>query len=178
MKKLLLHSCCGPCSTHVISQLKDKYDLTIFYCNPNIFPKEEYEKRLSEQKRYAKLIGIEVIEAEWNEDEFLELVKGHELDKEGGDRCSICFNMRLSATARKAKELGYDLFATTLTVSPHKNTLVINSIGENISQEERIPFLPENFKKKDGYLHSIQLSKDAGLYRQNYCGCRFSIRKS
>lgn len=177
MKKLLLHSCCGPCSTHVISELKDKYNLAIYYFNPNIFPETEYQKRLAEQKRYAKMVGIEVFEGVWNESEFLQLVRGHELDLEGGDRCALCFKMRLRETAKLAKAKGFDMFATTLSVSPHKNTAVINAVGEKIAKEEQIEFLPENFKKKDGYLKSIRLSKEAGLYRQNYCGCRFSIRK-
>ncbi len=177
MKKLLLHSCCGPCSTHVINCLKDDYDLTIFYFNPAIFPQEEYQKRLLEQKRYAKIVNVKVIDGTWDEEEYLRLVKGHELDKEGGERCAICFEQRLKKTAQVAKQMGFDLFATTLTVSPHKNSLVINSIGERIAKEEGIPFLNENFKKKDGYLDSIRLSKQYGLYRQNYCGCRFSIRK-
>lgn len=177
MKKLLLHSCCGPCSTHVINVLKERFDLTIFYYNPNIFPQQEYQKRLEEQKRYAMIMGIEVIEGEWDESEFLALAKGHELDKEGGDRCEICFRMRLQKTAQVAKEKGFDLFATTLSVSPHKNTLLINKVGGEVASEEQIEFLPENFKKQNGYLDSIQLSKKYNLYRQNYCGCRFSIRK-
>lgn len=177
MKRLLLHSCCGPCSTHVINVLKDRYDLTIFYYNPNIFPKQEYQKRLEEQKRYARLMGIDVIEGEWDENEFLTLAKGHELDKEGGERCKICFKIRLQKTAQLAKEKGFDMFATTLSVSPHKNTMLINEVGSEISQAEGIDFLPENFKKQNGYLESIQLSKKYNLYRQNYCGCRFSIRK-
>lgn len=177
MKKLLLHSCCGPCSTHVINVLKDKYDLTIFYYNPNIFPQQEYQKRLEEQKRYARIMDIDVIEGEWDESEFIKLAKGHELDKEGGERCSICFRLRLEKTAKVAKENGFDVFATTLSVSPHKNTLMINKVGEEISQAEQIEFLPENFKKQNGYLDSVQLSKKYNLYRQNYCGCRFSIRK-
>lgn len=177
MKKLLLHSCCGPCSTHVIEVLKNQYDLTIFYFNPNIYPFEEYKKRLEEQKRYAKLVNIKVIDGDYDEQNFLKLAKGHELDKEGGDRCSICFEIRISQTAKKAKELGFDLFATTLSVSPYKNTNLINEIGKKVSQQEGIDFLEENFKKKDGYLDSIRLSKKYNLYRQNYCGCRFSIRK-
>lgn len=177
MKKLLLHSCCGPCSTHVINVLKDRYDLTIFYYNPNIFPAEEYQKRLAEQKRYAMIMRIDVLEGEWNEKEFLELAKGHELDKEGGARCEICFKMRLQKTAQVAKENGFDLFATTLSVSPHKNTMLINKVGEEVAQAEEIEFLPENFKKQNGYLDGIQISKQYNLYRQNYCGCRFSIRK-
>ena len=177
MKRLLLHSCCGPCSTHVINELKERFSLAIYYFNPNIFPQAEYQKRLEEQKRYAKMVGIEVIEGEWKEDEFLALARGHELDPESGDRCKICFEMRLRNTAKLAKERGFDMFATTLSVSPHKNTEVINAVGKKVASEEEIEFLPENFKKKDGYLKSIRLAKDAGLYRQNYCGCRFSIRK-
>ncbi len=177
MKKLLLHSCCGPCSTHVINCLKDDYDLTIFYFNPAIFPEKEYQKRLQEQERYAKIVGVKVIEDDKNENAFLSLVKGHECDKEGGERCSLCFEMRLRQTAKVAKQNGFDVFATTLTVSPHKNSQVINAIGQKIAKEQGIPFLDENFKKKDGYLKSIKLSQQFGLYRQNYCGCRFSIRK-
>ena len=177
MRKLMLHSCCGPCSTHVIKVLQDKYDLTIIYFNPNIFPFAEYQKRLEEQKRYAKLKGIEVLEGKYDEDEFLKLAKGHECDKEGGERCSICFEMRLRQAAKAAKQYGCDLFATTLSVSPHKNTKVINEIGEKVARQEGVEFLPENFKKQDGYLDSIKLSKEYNLYRQNYCGCRFSIRK-
>ncbi len=177
MKKLLLHSCCGPCSTHVIEQLIGKYDLTIFYFNPNIFPFEEYQKRLAEQKRYAKLKGVNVIEGDYDEESFLNLAKGLEDEREGGYRCKICFQIRLGETARVAKKLGFDLFATTLSVSPYKNTLLINSVGMEVSKKERIEFLAENFKKKDGYLKSIQLSKQFGLYRQNYCGCRFSKKE-
>lgn len=177
MKKLLLHSCCGPCSTQVIEELIGKYDLTIFYYNPNIFPFEEYQKRLAEQKRYAKLKGVKVIEGDYDEEGFLKLAKGLENEKEGGSRCKLCFQTRLSKTAQVAKKLGFDMFATTLSVSPYKNTLLINEVGTGISKKEEIEFLPENFKKKDGYLKSIQLSKQFGLYRQNYCGCRFSKKE-
>ncbi len=177
MKKLLLHSCCGPCSTQVIEELIGKYDLTIFYYNPNIFPFEEYQKRLAEQKRYAKLKGVKVIEGDYDEEGFLKLAKGLENEKEGGSRCKLCFQIRLSKTAQVAKKLGFDMFATTLSVSPYKNTLLINEVGTEISKKEEIEFLPENFKKKDGYLKSIQLSKQFGLYRQNYCGCRFSKKE-
>ena len=174
MKKLLLHSCCGPCSTQVIDKLKDEYDLTIFYSNSNIFPQEEYEKRLAEQKRYAKIVGIKVVDDTYDENEYLEFVNGLEEEKEGGLRCRVCFEFRLRKTAKFAKENGFDIFSTTLSVSPHKNTLVINEVGEKISKEMNIPFLAENFKKQDGYKKSIELSKKYNLYRQNYCGCRFS----
>lgn len=177
MKKMLLHSCCGPCSTHVIETLINEYDLTIFYYNPSIFPSAEYQKRLQEQKRYAKIKGINVIEGKYDEDEFLSRVRGHEGDAEGGGRCAICFEMRLTETALRAKEGSFDIFATTLTVSPHKNAELINAIGKRVGEEYDIEFLPSNFKKADGYKKSVELSKRFGLYRQNYCGCRFSVRK-
>lgn len=174
MKKLLLHSCCGPCSTHVIDVLKNDYDLTIFYSNSNIFPIEEYKKRLQEQERYAKIMGIEVIEDEYDEEKYLEFVKGLEDEKEGGKRCKACFEFRLSRAADYAKNNGYDLFSTTLTVSPHKNSAVINEVGQKISKEKGIEFLAESFKKQDGYKKSVEIAKKYNLYRQNYCGCRFS----
>ncbi len=176
MKKLLLHSCCGPCSTQVIDVLKDSYDITIYYYNPNIDCEEEYNHRLSEQKRYCKIIGIKVIEDGFNSKDFYNEIKGYEKEKEGGARCSICFKLRLEKTAKKAKELGYDLFGTTLTVSPHKNSVVINSIGKEIEGKEGIEFLEGNYKKQDGYKKSIEISKKYNLYRQNYCGCIYSKR--
>ena len=177
MEKLLLHSCCGPCSTHVIDVLKSKYDLTIFYYNPSIFPQEEYFKRLEEQKRYAEIVGVKVISLDYDENEFLSKVKGLELEREGGKRCEVCFEIRLKKTAQLCKELGFDIFATTLTVSPHKNSFIINSIGKKVAEEEGVQYLEESFKKKDGFLNSIRLANKYNLYRQNYCGCRFSIRK-
>lgn len=174
MKKLLLHSCCGPCSTHVIDVLKNEFDLTIFYSNSNIFPQIEYEKRLAEQKRYAKIVGIKVVDDVYNEEEFLEFVKGLEKEKEGGKRCEACFEFRLRRTAKFAKENGFDAFTTTLTVSPHKNSRVINEVGQKISQQEGVEYYAGNFKKQDGYKKSVELAKKYDLYRQNYCGCRFS----
>lgn len=171
---MLLHSCCGPCSTQVIDVLKSSYDLTIFYSNSNIFPQEEYEKRLQEQKRYAKIVGIQVLNDVYDEKEYLEFVKGLEKEKEGGLRCKACFEFRLKRTAEYAKEHGFDVFTTTLTVSPHKNSQVINEIGKKISDEYNIEFFEGNFKKQDGYKKSIEFSKKYNLYRQNYCGCRFS----
>ena len=177
MKKLLLHSCCAPCSTHVIEVLKSQYDLTILYYNPNIFPAEEYEKRLAEQKKFADIMGIQLMTIGYNEDEFLSKVKGLELEREGGARCEVCFDLRMRETARLAKENGFDIFATTLSVSPHKSSYIISKVGNKIAEEYDIEYLDESFKKKDGYLNSIKLSKQYDLYRQNYCGCRFSIRK-
>ena len=177
MKKLLLHSCCGPCSTHVIEVLKSQYELTLFYYNSNIYPSEEYEKRLAEQKRYADIVGVKVITKDYDESEFLEKIKGFEGEREGGKRCNICFELRLRETAKLCKEKGFDIFATTLSVSPHKNSFTINSIGKEIAEEYDVEYLEESFKKKDGYLNSIKLAKKYELYRQNYCGCRFSIRR-
>lgn len=174
MKKLLLHSCCGPCSTQVIEVLKDEYNLTIYYYNPNIDTNEEYQHRLSEQKRYCKEVGITVLEDGYNPNDFLDRVKGLEEEKEGGARCPVCFRLRLEKTACKAKELGFEIFGTTLTVSPHKNAEIINSIGKAVEKEKDIEYLEGNYKKQDGYKKSIEFSKKFNLYRQNYCGCVFS----
>lgn len=176
MKKLLLHSCCGPCSTQVIDFLKNDYDITIYYYNPNIDTDEEYKHRLSEQKRYCQNVGVPVVEDGYNSGDFLEKVKGFENEKEGGARCPICFKLRLQKTAQKAKALGFDIFGTTLTVSPHKNAEIINAIGKSVGYDEDIEFLEGNYKKQDGYKKSIEFSKKYNLYRQNYCGCKFSRR--
>lgn len=177
MKKLLLHSCCGPCSTWVIEVLKRDYDLTIFYTNSNIYPHSEYQKRLEEQKRYAKIVGIDVIEDVYDEKEFLQFVKGLEFEKEGGERCKKCFEFRLKRTAKFAKENNFEVFSTTLTVSPHKNFEIINQIGKEIADMNHLEFLEGNFKKQNGFKNSIEISKKYDIYRQNYCGCRFSLRK-
>lgn len=176
MKKLLLHSCCGPCSTHVINVLKDDYDITVLYYNPNIDTEEEFAHRYREQKRYCEAVGVKVIEVPYNAGEFLDAVKGLENEPEGGGRCSVCFKLRLDKTARLAKEMGFDAFATTLTVSPHKNSLVINGVGKSVEEAVQIEFVDGNFKKQDGYKKSIELAKQYDLYRQNYCGCKFSKR--
>lgn len=174
MKKLLLHSCCGPCSTHVINVLKEDYDITILYFNPNIDTFEEYSHRLSEQKRYCEAVGVKVMEIGYEPEVYLDAVKGLEKEKEGGSRCEVCFHLRLEKTAFLAKELGFDAFATTLTVSPHKNSLLINHVGKEIEENLGIEFIDGNFKKQDGYKKSIELAKQFNLYRQNYCGCKFS----
>lgn len=177
-KKMLLHSCCGPCSTAVIDRLKDDYDLTIFYYNPNIYPQSEYEKRLFEQQKYVKEAGLNIVvlDGKYDDNEDFEAhCKGLENEKEGGARCTMCFAYRLKKTALYAKEHNFDIFATTLTVSPHKNAKLINEIGTNLSQQCNIDYLVADFKKQDGYLKSIRLSKTFSLYRQNYCGCKFSL---
>ncbi len=175
--KLLLHSCCGPCSTTCISYLINYFDITVFYYNPNIEPKEEYEKRKKEQLKFLKNFSspekINFLDCDYENEEFKKVVVGLEKEKEGGRRCSKCFTLRLRKSAMVAKQNNYDYFGTTLTVSPHKNSLVINKIGEEVSKEYNIPFLYSDFKKHDGYKKSIELSKKYDLYRQNYCGCSY-----
>ena len=173
-KKLLLHSCCGPCSTAVIEKLKDFFDITVFFYNPNIHDKAEYEKRLSFQKKVCEINNLPLIEGEYDTENFFSLVKGKEEEKEGGERCFICYEMRLYKTAQTARDKGFDFFTTTLTVSPLKNAEHINGIGEKLEKETGVKFLKSDFKKENGYLRSIELSKEYGLYRQNYCGCVFS----
>lgn len=174
MKKMLLHSCCGPCSTVVIERLKENFDVTVFYYNPNIEPFEEYEKRKAEQKKVCEFFGVKFIDFDYENALWHKFVEGLEKEKEGGKRCEKCFFFRLKKTAQFAKENNFDIFATTLSVSPHKNTEIINNVGQSIAKTLEIEFLPESFKKKDGYLRSINLSKDLNLYRQNYCGCLFA----
>lgn len=175
--KLLLHSCCAPCSSSVLARVCENFDVTIFYYNPNIYPKEEYLKRKAEQIRLCKTLNVNILDCDYNEQEFLDSVKGLECEKEGGARCNKCFLIRLDKTALTAKQNGYDYFGTTLTVSPHKNEQIINKIGENLQKKYNISYLFADFKKHNGYLNSIKLSKEYNLYRQNYCGCRFSIGK-
>jgi len=179
-QKMLLHSCCGPCSSAVIFQLAENYDITIFYYNPNIYPEAEYLKRKQTQlELIAKLnqqgFNIKIEDAEYDPENYEKYVCGLETEKEGGARCTKCFYLRLEKTAKIAKEKGFDIFATTLTVSPHKNAPLINQIGEELSEKYGIKYLVSDFKKKDGYKKSIELSKEYGLYRQNYCGCKYSI---
>lgn len=172
-KRLLLHSCCAPCSSSVLERLISKIDVTVFYYNPCIMPKDEYTHRLSEQRRLCDILGVSLIEGQYDNEVYLDTVRGLENAPEGGSRCVECFYMRLYKTAIEAKNGGYDMFCTTLTVSPHKNAQLINDIGNKISGEVGIEFLPSDFKKKNGYLRSIELSKQYDLYRQEYCGCRF-----
>lgn len=182
-QKILLHSCCAPCSTAVIERLKEDFDIVIIYYNPNIYPEEEYIKRKNEEIKYIahlnetdSSISISMIDCDYESEKFYEAVKGYENEREGGVRCSICFRLRLEETARKAKELGFDLFGTTLTVSPHKNAELINAIGLGIEKEVGIKFLESNFKKNNGYKRSVELSKENNIYRQNYCGCEFALK--
>lgn len=172
--KLLLHSCCGPCSSSVIERLRDYFDITVIYYNPNIEPKEEYEKRKSEQLRLLNELGIKFMDIDYLNNEYQEKVKGYENEPENGLRCPLCFELRLDKTASKAKENNFDYFGTTLTVSPHKNSKIINEIGLKLEEKYGVKFLLSDFKKEDGYKRSIELSKKYDLYRQDYCGCLYS----
>ena len=175
-EKLLLHSCCAPCSTACIERVKDNFDLTIYYYNPNMDSQEEFLLRRKEQQRYCKDQNVDIISEEYLSEEYQDLVVGLENQPEGGKRCEKCFYLRLEKTAQKAKELGFTYFATTLTVSPLKNAGLINEIGFEIAKKYGVNYLPTDFKKQGGYLRSIEMSKQNELYRQNYCGCEFSKR--
>ena len=176
-KKLLLHSCCAPCSTAVLERLVDFFDVTVFYFNPNITESEEYYLRLNEQKRFLKERydgSVPLIEGRYFSREFFIMTEGYEKEPEGGARCNLCFDNRLQETAKVAKENNFDYFATTLTVSPHKNAELINTIGEKFAKEYGVLWLFADFKKQNGYKRSIELSKEYEIYRQRYCGCLFS----
>ena len=171
--KLLLHSCCAPCSSAVIERLKNDYEVVLHFYNPNIMPVFEYEKRLFEQRRLAMLLNnVGIIEGGYDNEAFTEAVRGLENEPEGGGRCERCIELRLRKTAETARKQGFDCFTTTLSVSPHKNAELINRILRNAGAFYGIEPLCGDFKKKDGYKRSIELSKLYGLYRQNYCGCR------
>lgn len=172
--KLLMHSCCGPCSTTCINRIKDYFDITIIYYNPNIEPYDEYLKRKNEQIRYLKAINIPIMDADYDNDNFREHTKSLANEPEGGARCSLCFALRLKYTAEKALKNDFEYFTTTLTVSPHKNSQVINPIGIKIGSDLGVKFLVADFKKKEGYKESIMIAKEYDLYRQNYCGCLYS----
>ncbi|OGV99795.1 MAG: hypothetical protein A3I04_07740 [Nitrospinae bacterium RIFCSPLOWO2_02_FULL_39_110] len=172
--RLLLHICCAPCSAHVIDLLKVDFELSAYFYDPNIHPEDEYLFRLEEMRRFSRQTGLPFIPAEYDPDRWFKLTRGHENDKEGGERCEICFKMRLERAVQFAKENNYNYFATVLTISPHKNATVINRIGLELSEKYGIKFYTADFKKKDGFKFSLQKSKEYGLKRQNYCGCIFS----
>ena len=179
---LLLHACCAPCSSYVMEYLREKFDLIVFYYNPNITEKEEYDRRAKELTRLAEeLPGENTIRTEisdFDQDRFFQAVEGLEDEPEGGERCAVCFELRLREAAREAKKLSADYFATTLTISPKKDADVLNAIGERVAQEEGVSYLCSDFKKRDGYRRSVELSKEYDLYRQDYCGCIFSKGES
>lgn len=174
MEKVLLHTCCAPCATASIERLIDKYCLIAYFYNPNIHPEKEYNIRKNEIIKLTDYYNIELIIGDYDKDNWFRTVKGFEKEPENGKRCELCFLLRLENTARKAAELGINKFTSTLSISPHKNFEKIKKISEKIAVNYNMEFLPENFKKKDGFKRSIELSKRFKLYRQTYCGCCFS----
>ena len=176
--RLLLQSCCGPCSSYVLDYLSRFLDITVLFYNPNIWPPAEYEKRLDTQRqllRAASFPGVTLRPASYDPRVFFAAAAGLEQAPEGGSRCAVCFRLRLEETAKQAAAGGFDFFGTTLTVSPHKNAALINAIGQDAADKYGVRWLPSDFKKRGGYLASIRLSRTYGLYRQNYCGCKFSL---
>lgn len=177
-KRLLLHSCCAPCSSYVLEYLSEYFEITIFYFNPNISPEAEYHYRVEEEKRLIVAMPfsnpVHFLEGEYRPERFLDAVKGYEGEKEGGERCFRCYELRLREAAVLAKKGGFDYFTTTLSISPLKNAEKLNQIGKALAQEYGVSYLFSDFKKKNGYQRSIELSQEYGLYRQNYCGCVFS----
>lgn len=178
--RLCLHACCAPCSSHTLTVLAEYFDITLYFFNPNIAPEEEYRFRCGELKRLVKEmeLDVKIIEEEYDPAPFYEITKGLEDQPERGERCRKCISLRLEAAGAKAKEIGCDYFTTTLTISPHKDCDYINQRGLEIADECGVPYLCSDFKKHDGYKHSIALSRQYNLYRQNYCGCRFSARQA
>ena len=176
-KRLLLHVCCAPCATAVREILDDGYKLEFFFFNPNIHPQNEYAKRLKEVKKLAKRFAIKVREGKNNHEQWLSSVSGHENEQEGGERCEKCFLYRLQETSSFSKKSGFPIFATTLSISPHKDTEKINRSGRKAGESSGLEFLESDFKQNDSFSKSIELSKKMGLYRQKYCGCEFSIKK-
>jgi len=180
--RLLLHSCCAPCSSYVLEYLRRHFEITVFYYNPNISMETEYRKRVAEQKRliaaYNEMVGsgypIAVVEGDYEPEVFYAAAKGKEQCPEGGERCFACYELRLRETARLAQAGGYDYFTTTLSISPLKNAAKLNEIGERLAAEYGVAWLPSDFKKREGYKRSIELSKEYDLYRQDYCGCVYS----
>lgn len=179
---LLLHSCCAPCSSYTLEYLSNYFDITVYYYNPNISPKAEFDKRFAEQKRLIASLPakreIKLIEGDYNYSDFSEIAKGFENVKEGGERCFRCYKLRLEKSAHLAKEQGFDYFCTTLSISPLKNSQKINEIGLEVAEKYGVKWLPSDFKKKEGYKRSIELSREYNLYRQNFCGCVFSKKEN
>lgn len=178
MPSLLLHACCAPCSSACLEYLSGHFDITVFYFNPNISPQSEFEKRLAEEERLLSELplegGVKLIAGQYDYSRFLDISKGLEDCPEGGERCFRCYRLRLEETARLAKERGFDYFCTTLTISPLKNAEKLNEIGYEAAEKYGVAWLPSDFKKKEGYKRSIELSHQYNLYRQDFCGCAFS----
>ena len=179
--RVLLHSCCGPCSSAVLEYITQYFDVTLLWYNPNLYPKEEFDRRFKTQVELIEKMGladkVDILAEPWKSEDYYRRVKGLENEPEGGKRCAACFRLRLLETARLAKHYGYDYFCTTLTLSRHKDAVLINTIGEEIAKAVGVSWLPSDFKKRNGENRSIELSEQYGLYRQLYCGCEFSLRK-
>lgn len=179
--RLLLHACCAPCSSYALEALNHCFDIDVYYYNPNIAPREEFDRRVAELERLSSRLphenALRVIVGEYDNAAFMELCQGHEDDPEGGARCALCFRMRLEAAAKRAARLGADYFTTSLTISPLKDARLLNAIGAEQGRREGVNWLFSDFKKKNGYKRSCELSREYGLYRQDYCGCVFSKRE-
>ena len=177
MLRLLLHICCGPCATTVIERLKDDYEVTGYFYNPCVYPDSEYRNRLEAAREVANRLSITLIEGRYEPQSFFDAVRGLEAEPENGTRCQVCYHQRLAATASYAVEVSYDIVASTLTVGPMKNAAIINPIGIEEAESAGVTFHAVDWKKKDGFKHSCELSREFGIYRQQYCGCLFSVRK-
>lgn len=179
--ELVLHSCCGPCSSSVLEQMANYFSVYLLYYNPNIWPQEEYERRKLEQvdvlKRLKVKYPVTFVEMPYEQEKFSQVVKGLEQEKEGGARCTQCFLLRLTQAAKYAQDNSIEWFTTTLTVSPHKNSQLLNILGQKVATKYNVKFLPSDFKKKNGYKRSLELSKELDLYRQDYCGCKYSYKE-
>ena len=179
---LLIHSCCAPCSSYVLEYLSEYFKITIFYYNPNIYPESEYTKRILEQQKLIRDMKfrypVSFLAGKYDKEKFYEMAAGMEDLKEGGTRCMKCYELRLTETARQAVAGEFDYFTTTLSISPMKNAQKLNEIGVRVGEEYGVKYLVSDFKKKNGYKRSIELSKEYGLYRQDYCGCEFSMRQA
>lgn len=179
--RLLLHSCCGPCSSSVLEKLCEHFEISLLWYNPNLYPEEEFMRRLSTQRELLEKMElsdkIKIIEMPWRHGDYLEVIPGYEAEPEGGKRCARCFRLRLEECAKLASELGYDFFCTTLSVSRHKDAVLINALGEAAAKKYNARWLPSDFKKKDGENRSVELSEYYGIYRQIYCGCEFSLQR-
>ena len=179
--RLLLHSCCAPCSSYVLEALNPAFDIDVYYYNPNIAPRDEYDRRVEELERLAARIphenALRVTVGDYDNEAFMAMCRGHERDREGGERCELCFRMRLGEAAKQAARMGCDYFTTSLTISPLKDAQLLNAIGMEMGRREGVAWLPSDFKKKNGYKRSCELSREYGLYRQDYCGCVFSRRE-
>ena len=174
--KLLLHTCCAPCSGYLVSELTDDFEVAVYYNNPNIYPLEEYQDRKKEVKEFFALNGIEFIEAEYDHNQWLKLIQGLESEPERGKRCILCYYLRLASTAQYAKDYGYDLFSSTLSISPHKDAKILSNLGRAIAKKIGLGFVDENWKKQDRFKKAMEFSRQHDFYQQNYCGCEFSKR--